>query len=197
MTDNNKPTDDSIEQPETNEMDDASVDANDATGGDNGTAPEDALAKAQDEVAKLKEDMLRTQAEMQNVRRRADLDVEKAHKFGVEKFANEMISVVDNLERALAASPEDDATKALREGVEMTYQGFITSLAKFGVSVVNPEQEPFNPEHHQAMSMVENHDVAPNTVIAVMQKGYLLNERLLRPAMVMVSKGAPSIDENA
>lgn len=197
MTDNSKPTDDSIEQPEANEMDNASADVNDTLDGEHDATQDEALTKAQDELAKLKEDMLRTQAEMQNVRRRADLDVEKAHKFGVEKFANEMISVVDNLERALAASPEDEVTKALREGVEMTYQGFITSLAKFGVSVVNPEQEPFNPEHHQAMSMVENPDVAPNTVIAVMQKGYLLNERLLRPAMVMVSKGAPSIDENA
>ena len=157
----------------------------------------DALAAAQQEIADLKEQMLRTQAEMQNVRRRAEADVEKAHKFGVEKFANEMLTVVDNLERALAATPEDEATKAMREGVEMTLSGLVAGLEKFKVEAVDPQGETFNPDLHQAMSMVENADVDPNTVIAVMQKGYTLQGRLLRPAMVMVSKGAPKIDENA
>ena len=156
-----------------------------------------ALADAQKEIAKLKEQMLRTQAEMQNVRRRAELDVEKAHKFGLEKFAAEMVGVVDNLERGLAAAPEEEATKAIRDGIEMTLSGFISSLARFNVDVVNPEGETFNPEFHQAMSMIENPDLAPNTVIAVMQKGYTLHGRLLRPAMVMVSKGAAQIDEKA
>lgn len=156
-----------------------------------------ALADAQKEIAELKEQMLRVQAEMQNVRRRAELDVEKAHKFGLEKFAAEMVSVVDNLERGLAAAPEEEATKAIRDGIEMTLSGFISSLARFNVDVVNPEGETFNPEFHQAMSMVENPDLAPNTVIAVMQKGYTLHGRLLRPAMVMVSKGAAQIDEKA
>lgn len=155
------------------------------------------LEKAQQEVAELKDQMLRTQAEMQNVRRRAELDVEKAHKFGLEKFANEMLSVADNLERALAAVGEDDASKAIREGVEMTLSGFTSGLAKFKVEAVDPMGETFNPELHQAMSMVESVDAEPNTVIAVMQKGYTLQGRLLRPAMVMVSKGAPQIDENA
>jgi len=156
-----------------------------------------ALADAQKEIAELKEQMLRTQAEMQNVRRRAELDVEKAHKFGLEKFAAEMVGVVDNLERGLAAAPEEEATKAIRDGIEMTLSGFISSLARFNVDVVNPEGETFNPEFHQAMSMIENPDLAPNTVIAVMQKGYTLHGRLLRPAMVMVSKGAAQIDEKA
>ena len=157
----------------------------------------DALAAAQQEIADLKEQMLRTQAEMQNVRRRAEADVEKAHKFGVEKFANEMLTVVDNLERALAATPEDEATKAMREGVEMTLSGLVAGLEKFKVEAVDPQGETFNPDLHQAMSMIENPDVDPNTVIAVMQKGYTLQGRLLRPAMVMVSKGAAKIDENA
>ncbi|MAY00608.1 MAG: nucleotide exchange factor GrpE [Oceanospirillaceae bacterium] len=158
----------------------------------------DALAAAQQEIADLKEQMLRTQAEMQNVRRRAEADVEKAHKFGVEKFANEMLTVVDNLERALAAAAGDDeATKAIREGVEMTLSGLVAGLSKFKVEAVDPQGETFNPELHQAMSMIENPDVDPNTVIAVMQKGYTLQGRLLRPAMVMVSKGAAKIDENA
>ena len=160
-------------------------------------AADDALAAAKEEVAAVKDQMLRVQAEMQNVRRRAELDVEKAHKFAVEKFANEMVTVVDNLERGLAAAPEEEATQAIRDGMAMTLDGLINGLARFKVEQVSPEGETFNPELHQAMSMVENPDLAPNTVIAVMQKGYTLNGRLLRPAMVMVSKGAAQIDENA
>ena len=157
-----------------------------------------ALAQAQDEIASLKDQILRTQAEMQNVRRRADADVEKAHKFGVEKFANEMISVVDNLERAIAAcDAQDAATKALREGVEMTLTAMLASLAKFKVEVVNPLNESFNPELHQAITLVDSPDAAPNSVIAVMQKGYTLQGRLLRPAMVVVSKGSPVVNTKA
>jgi len=159
---------------------------------------DDQLAGALQEVAELKEQVLRVQAEMQNVRRRAELDVEKAHKFGVEKFANEMLATVDNLERALAAAVADDeATKAIREGVEMTLSGLVAGLEKFKVESVDQVGSAFNPELHQAMAMVENPDAAPNTVIAVMQKGYTLQGRLLRPAMVVVSKGAPQIDESA
>lgn len=172
----------------------------DAAEGEAGAADElnDALAAANQDIADLKEQMLRLQAEMQNVRRRAEADVEKAHKFGVEKFASEMVNSVDNLERALAAATGDDeAVKAIREGVEMTLNGLINGLAKFKVDVVDPMNQPFNPELHQAMSMVEVPGAEPNTVIAVMQKGYTLHGRLLRPAMVMVSKGAPQINENA
>lgn len=163
------------------------------------SATEDnALELAQQEIADLKEQMLRVQAEMQNVRRRAEADVEKAHKFGVEKFANEMLAVVDNLERALAAcTAEDDATRAIRDGVELTLTGMQSALAKFRVETVDPLNEPFNPDLHQAMTMVESPDAAPNTVLAVMQKGYTIAGRLLRPAMVVVSKGAAKIDEKA
>ena len=155
------------------------------------------LAAAQNEVAQLKDQMLRVQADAQNVRRRAEQDVEKAHKFGQEKFSRELLAVLDNLERALAATPESEETLALREGVDMTLQGFLSTLAKFNVEAIDPQGETFNPEFHQAMAMQENEEFAPNTVMAVMQKGYSLHGRLLRPAMVMVSKGAPSIDENA
>ncbi|WP_221801140.1 nucleotide exchange factor GrpE [Oceanobacter mangrovi] len=158
---------------------------------------EQQLADAQAEIAELKEQMLRVQAEMQNVRRRAELDVEKAHKFGLEKFANEMLNVADNLERGLAAAPVEEATKAIREGIEMTLSGFQSGLAKFNVETVDPVGQPFNPELHQAMTMIESPDAEPNSVVAVMQKGYTLHGRLLRPAMVVVCKGAPSIDENA
>ena len=174
------------------------VDAADATATDSADDQTAALVAAEQEVVSLKEQVLRVQAEMQNVRRRAELDVEKAHKFGVEKFANEMLATVDNLERALAAAVADDeSTRALREGVEMTLSGLVAGLEKFKVESVDPVGSAFNPEFHQAMAMVENPDAAPNTVIAVMQKGYTLQGRLLRPAMVVVSKGAPQIDENA
>lgn len=147
------------------------------------------LAAAQAEIPALKEQALRAQAEVQNVRRRAEQDVEKAHKFALEKFANEMLLIVDNLERALEASDaSDENVKPLREGVEMTLSMFVSGLAKFQIEQVNPQGEAFDPANHQAMSMVDAGDAAPNTVVAVMQKGYTLNGRLLRPAMVMVAK---------
>lgn len=152
----------------------------------------DELAAAHEEIGALKDQMLRMQADMQNIRRRADLDVEKAHKFGLEKFANEMLSVVDNLERGLSAAPEEEATQAIRDGMKMTLDGVIASFAKFKVDIVNPMNEAFNPEFHQAMTMIESPVAPANTVIDVMQKGYTLNGRLLRPAMVVVSKGAPA-----
>lgn len=157
-----------------------------------------ALAAAQSTVADQKDSVIRAKAEVDNIRRRAAQDVEKARKFALEKFAGEMLTTVDNLERALQSIDKDDESKkAIIEGVELTLQGLITSLDKFGVKAVDPQDQPFNPELHQAMSMQEVPDVAPNTVIAVMQKGYELNGRLIRPAMVMVSKAAPSVDATA
>jgi len=190
MSEEQKPQEEILEETAEQEaVDDAQVEAEPPAA--------DELEAARAEAAEAKDQVLRVQAEMQNVRRRAEQDVEKAHKFAVEKFANEMLTVVDNLERGLAAAPEEEATKAIREGMEMTLSGLISSLERFKVEQVNPEGEPFNPELHQAMTMVENAELAPNTVMAVMQKGYTLNGRLLRPAMVMVSKGAAQIDENA
>jgi molecular chaperone GrpE len=157
-----------------------------------------ALAAAQSTVADQKDSVIRAKAEVDNIRRRAAQDVEKARKFALEKFAGEMLVSVDNLERALQNIDKDEeANKAIIEGVELTLQGLISSLEKFGVKAVDPQDQPFNPELHQAMSMQEVPDVAPNTVIAVMQKGYELNGRLIRPAMVMVSKAAPSVDATA
>lgn len=147
------------------------------------------LAAAQDTIAGQKESVIRAAAEVDNIRRRAAQDVEKAHKFALEKFANELLPVIDNLERAVEFSDkENEALKPLVEGVELTQKTFIDSVAKFGVEVVNPQGEKFNAEFHQAMSMQPSDEVEPNTVIAVMQKGFTLNGRLLRPAMVMVSK---------
>ena len=150
-----------------------------------------ALAAAQATVADQKDSVIRAKAEVDNIRRRAAQDVEKARKFALEKFAGEMLTVVDNLERGLATiDAEAEEQKATFEGVNLTLQGLLSGLEKFGVKAVDPQDQPFNPELHQAMSMQEVEGVAPNTVIAVMQKGYELNGRLIRPAMVMVSKAA-------
>ena len=146
----------------------------------------------QEEVAMAKDVALRAQADAINAQRRAELDVEKARKFALEQFANGLLPVVDNLERALEASAGSDAegVAAVVEGVELTLKSLVDVLAKNGVTPVDPHGEPFDPQVAQAMSMIENPDVEPNTVIAVMQKGYVLRDRLLRPAMVMVSKAA-------
>ena len=153
--------------------------------------PEDIMANLQAEVAEARDAALRAQADAQNSKRRSEQDVEKARKFALEGFAKELLPVVDNLERALEATEGgDEAVKAIAEGVELTLKSFQDALKKFHVEVVDPQGEPFDPNLHQAMSMVENSDVEPNSVIAVMMKGYTLNGRLLRPAMVMVSKAA-------
>ena len=179
-----------------------------AAEGQEEAAPQDApaadlseeLEAALAQAAANKEAELRAHAEMQNIRRRAERDVENAHKFALEKMANELLPVVDNLERALQASETvGDSGKAIVEGVEMTLDSFVKALAKFKIEQIDPQGEPFDPQQHQAMSMVENPDVEPNTVVAVLQKGYSLHGRLVRPAMVMVSKAAaaPKIDEQA
>ncbi len=150
---------------------------------------EQALADGHKAVADHQDVVLRTRAEMENVRRRSAQDVEKAQKFALEKFANELLSVVDNLERALSlVDANNEGLKAMAEGLELTLRGFLTSLAKFGVEVVDPVGQPFNPELHQAMSMVEHAELPANSVLLVMQKGYTLNGRLLRPAMVAVTR---------
>lgn len=149
-----------------------------------------AVDALQAELSAAKDQALRVQAEMQNLRRRAERDVENAHKYALDKFVAELLPVVDNLERAIAAIDSDnDAMKAVVDGIELTLKSFGDVLSRFNVEVVDPHGEPFNPEFHQAMSMVENSDVSPNTVIDVFQKGYTLNGRLVRPAMVVVAKG--------
>ncbi|KGJ92412.1 nucleotide exchange factor GrpE [Thalassotalea sp. ND16A] len=150
---------------------------------------EQALAVAQATVADQKDSVIRAKAEVDNMRRRSAQEVDKARKFALEKFAAEMVNVVDNLERGLATiDAESEQQKSTFEGVNLTLQGLTSGLEKFGVKAVDPQDQAFNPELHQAMSMQEVEGVEPNTVIAVMQKGYELNGRLIRPAMVMVSK---------
>lgn len=152
---------------------------------------EELVAQLSEDVVEARDAALRAQADAQNVKRRAEQDVEKARKFALERFCNELLPVADNLERALeAAAGDEEVVKPIAQGIELTLKSFHDAMKKFNIEAVDPQGEPFDPQLHQAMSMVENGEVEPNTVIAVMQKGYTLNGRLVRPAMVMVSKAA-------
>ena len=145
----------------------------------------------QQQVADANDNVLRIQAEMQNMRRRAERDVENAHKFALDKFSADLLPVVDNLERALSAiNTEDESQKAIAEGIELTLKSFLDVLVRFKIEAVDPAGEPFDANLHQAVSMVPNPDMEPNTVMDVFQKGYTLNGRLIRPAMVVVSSAA-------
>ncbi|MBU9848218.1 nucleotide exchange factor GrpE [Rahnella ecdela] len=136
-----------------------------------------------------RDSLLRAKAEVENIRRRTELDIEKAHKFALEKFSGELLPVIDNLERALDLADKSNSELAgLIEGVELTLKSLLDAVRKFGMEVVGDIHVPFNPELHQAMTMMESEELEPNHVLMVMQKGYTLNGRLLRPAMVAVSK---------
>ena len=143
---------------------------------------------------------VRLQAEIENLRKRSARDLENAHKFALEKFASDLLPVRDSLEMGLSALQGDVTDPAkVKEGSELTLKMLGGAMEKYGIVEVNPEGERFNPEFHEAMSMQERADVEPNTVITVVQKGYLLNDRLIRPAMVIVSRGSStqSVDERA
>lgn len=157
----------------------------------------EAVALAE-QIEAYKDQAVRAQAEAQNVRRRAEQDVEKAHKFALEKFSKELLPIIDSLEKALEAEQAtDNEVTPLQEGVEMTLSMFLSGIKKFSLEQIDPIGHPFDPTHHEAMTMVEAPDAEPNTVIAAMQKGYTLSGRLIRPAMVVVSKGATKVDEKA
>ena len=150
---------------------------------------EAALIAAETKFADQKDSVMRAIADADNARKRAQGEIDKARKFALEKFAGELLPVADNLERALqVANPEDEAIKPIMDGVELTLKSFISTIEKFGMTVIDPQGQIFNPEKHQAMSMQENAELPPNSVLAVMQKGYEINGRLLRPAMVMVTR---------
>ena len=150
------------------------------------------LAEAEAKAKEHWDQLLRVKAEQENLRRRHDREVENAHKYALERFTQELLPVIDSLEMGAEASASEGATvEKLREGTELTLKMLLSTIEKFGIQAVHPEGEPFNPEYHQAMSMLESPEHAANTVMSVMQKGYTLNDRLIRPAMVVVSKGAP------
>jgi len=137
------------------------------------------------------EQLVRAHAEIENLKRRHSQEVEKAHKFALDKFVAELLGVRDSLELGHAAAQAADAdVDKLREGTELTLKMLSDVMGKFGVEAVDPIDDPFNPEFHQAMAMVPRDDVPPNTVVDVIQKGYLLNGRLVRPALVAVSQAA-------
>lgn len=164
--------------------------------------PAGPLAEATRKAEENWEKFVRAQAEMDNLRRRAEKDVQDARKFAIEKFARELLTVVDSLELGLQAATGDaPEVGKLREGMELTLKQLLAALEKANVRPIDPEGEKFNPELHQAMAMQPSATAAPNTVIKVFQKGYLLNERLLRPAMVVIAQAqpqaAPRIDEQA
>ena len=147
------------------------------------------LAKAESKATENWDKVLRIQAEMDNLKRRTQKDLDSAHKYGLEKFAKELLSVIDSLELGLQSATSDvPEVVKLKEGSELTVKQFESVFAKFNIEAIDPIGQPFNPEFHQAMTMLPTADAEPNTVINVMQKGYILNGRLIRPAMVVVAQ---------
>lgn len=159
---------------------------------DDGTARvaelEAELAAARSEVQQHRDQALRARAEAENVRKRTERDLENAHKYALERFVAELLPVKDSLELGLSAAGDGAAVEDLREGTQMTLRMLSTAVEKFGVREISPLGEPFDPQLHQAMSTQESEGSAAGTVLQVVQKGYLLNDRLVRPALVVVAK---------
>ena len=149
----------------------------------------DDSASLETQLEELKEALLRSQADLQNGRRRAERDIENAHKYAIEKFIKDLLAVLDSMDRALElAATTDGFDTAMLEGTQMTHKLLLDTVSRHGVEAIDPVGEPFDPQQHQAMSMMESEDQEPNTVTAVMQKGYKLEGRVIRAAMVVVTK---------
>lgn len=148
------------------------------------------LGAAEEKVNQYWERILRMQADSENASRRAERDLANAHKFALDKFAAELLPIIDSLELCATSVPPEmqEAAKSVIEGVDLTLKMFYNALEKFGIKQVNPLSQPFNPEYEQAISTQDDPSVPPNTVVSVLQKGYTLNGRLIRPALVVVSK---------
>ena len=146
------------------------------------------LEKLKQESEENLDKAIRAQAEMENLRKRASRDIENAHKYALEKFTNELLPVIDSLELGLSASVDAEKAGDIYKGMELTLEKFTTVIEKFGIEKINPKGEKFDPELHEAVSMQETNDKNSGNVVAVMQKGYTLNGRLIRPAMVIVAK---------
>lgn len=152
----------------------------------------------QGQIADLTDRLLRAHAEMDNIRKRGEREREETAKYAISKFARDVVTVADNFERAIQAVPpgaadEDGALKSLVEGVSMTEREFLNVLERNGVRRINPKGEAFNPHRHQAMMEMQNTDVSPGTILEVYQPGYVIEDRVLRPAMVVVAKGGPKV----
>ncbi|HHE9457115.1 TPA: nucleotide exchange factor GrpE [Haemophilus influenzae 10810] len=190
-----------IETPEVEKQEDSVVEETQQTESSQELDPlEEAIARVQEleellktqieEAANKEQDiLLRSRAEIENLRRRTEQDIEKAHKFAVEKFSKDILNTIDNLERALAtpANKEDESVKALFDGVELTLKELVSTVSRFGVEAVGVVGEAFNPDLHQAISMQPAEGFETNQISVVLQKGYTLNGRVIRPAMVMVA----------
>ena len=190
-----------IETPEVEKQEDAVVEETQQTEPSQELDPlEEAIARVQEleeqlknqieEAANKEQDiLLRSRAEIESLRRRTEQDVEKAHKFALEKFSKDILNTIDNLERALAtpANKEDESVKALFDGVELTLKELVSTVGRFGVEAVGVVGEAFNPDLHQAISMQPAEGFKTNQISVVLQKGYTLNGRVIRPAMVMVA----------
>ena len=154
-----------------------------------GETMEQQLAKAQDTIKDYWDQMMRLRAEIENNRKRAERDLENAHKYALKSFAENLLPVIDSMEMGQAAAAADNATlESIREGSELTVGMFVQVLEKNGLEQVDPLGEKFDPERHQAISMIDVESAESNTVVEVMQKGFLLNDRLVRPAMVVVAR---------
>lgn len=190
-----------VETPEVEKQEDAVVEETQQTEPSQELDPlEEAIARVQELEEQLKTQieeaankeqniLLRSRAEIENLRRRTEQDVEKAHKFALEKFSKDILNTIDNLERALAtpANKEDESVKALFDGVELTLKELVSTVGRFGVEAVGVVGEAFNPDLHQAISMQPAEGFESNQISVVLQKGYTLNGRVIRPAMVMVA----------
>jgi len=148
----------------------------------------DQLAAAEKKAEENWDKLLRAQAELENLRRRMEREVQNAQKYSIEKFAKELLAVMDSLELGLQAAIETDEVEKIREGMELTLKQLLTVFDRFNIQPIDPVGEPFNPDYHQAMATEEVRGVEPDTVVKVFQKGYLLNDRLIRAALVVVAK---------
>jgi len=171
------------EQPPMNEQPEGAAPADQAV--ESMPSTEELLRQAELNAQEHHDAWLRAKADAENIRRRAQEDVSKAHKFAVEGFSSELLAVKDSLEAALAV--ESATVESFKSGVDLTLKQLVAAFDKFNVVEINPAGEKFDPHKHQAMGMVAS-DAAPNTVVTVLQKGYQLHDRILRPALVMVAK---------
>lgn len=167
----------------------------DRTSADIDTSPEALLEKLENleqQAEHYRDQALRSQAEAENTRRRASRDVENAHKFALEKFAAELLPVLDSLEKAVEVAAESEGAESIAEGVELSLKLFLSVLEKHGIERIDPIGEPFDPQVHEALTMVPSEHAEPNSVVEVMQRGYLLNGRVVRAAKVVVARAPDS-----
>ncbi|UAJ65689.1 nucleotide exchange factor GrpE [Candidatus Schneideria nysicola] len=162
----------------------------------------DRIAELEKEIHEIQkrehESLLRTRAELENIRKRSLLEIEKVHKFSLERFISELLPVIDSLERTLEISNkmENNKQSSIIEGIELTLKSFLDTMKKFGLDIIDKVNIPFNPQIHEAINTIESKEYQPNSVIKMIQKGYLLHNRLIRPAMVTVSKSIEIDQDN-